>query len=455
MKKKIWGKRVLLPGGWSSNTLIDIDQNGKIKDIKKNVQPSNQVFDTLIPSPMNLHSHCFQRAMSGLSERSESKTNDFWSWRNFMYNFLNKITPDYFEAICAIAQMEMLEAGYSGVSEFHYLHNDLSGVCYNKISEMSERVINASKKTGIGLTLLPVLYEHNGINGGNLISGQDRFGLTFHEFEKLFEEIIKSKNRIKDFQVGVAAHSLRAVKKRSLLELSKNFTDYPIHIHVAEQKKEVLEVSNAWSKRPIEWLIDNLDLNSKWCLIHCTQMLNHEAKLLAKTGAVIGLCPVTEANLGDGIFNGKSWLKEGGKFGIGTDSNVKISLFEELRTLEYSQRLKYRKRIVLKQKNSLSIGRDLIETILDGGQLASGRKTGKIKAGFWADILALDLSSSHYSSLNNDEKLNYLIFSENEKIVDSVFSAGRWVVKKGKHIDRKKIIVKYFESLRKIAKSLN
>ena len=183
MKKKVWGKKVLLPEGWSSNTLIDIDQNGRIKDIKKNVQPSNQVFDTLIPSPMNLHSHCFQRAMSGLSERSESKTNDFWSWRNFMYNFLNKITPDYFEAICAMAQMEMLEAGYSGVSEFHYLHNDLSGVCYNKISEMSERVINASKKTGIGLTLLPVLYEHNGINGGNLISGQDRFGLTFHEFE--------------------------------------------------------------------------------------------------------------------------------------------------------------------------------------------------------------------------------------------------------------------------------
>ena len=218
--------------------------------------------------------------------------------------------------------MEMLEAGYAGVSEFHYLHNDLSGVRYNNISEMSERVINASKKTGIGLTLLPVLYEQSDINGGSLISGQDRFGLAFHEFEKLFEEIIKSKNRIKDFQVGVAAHSLRAVKKRSLLELSKNFTDYPIHIHVAEQKKEVLEVSSALSKRPIEWLIDNLDLNSKWCLIHCTQMLNHEAKLLAKTGAVIGLCPVTEANLGDGIFNGKSWLKEGGKFGIGTDLSL-------------------------------------------------------------------------------------------------------------------------------------
>ena len=455
MKKKVWGKRVLLPEGWSNNTLIDIDHIGRIKDIRKNVEPSNQVFDTLIPSPMNLHSHCFQRAMSGLSERSESKTNDFWSWRNFMYSFLNKITPDHFEAICALAQMEMLEAGYAGVSEFHYLHNDLSGVRYNNISEMSERVINASNITGIGLTLLPVLYEQQGINGGDLISGQDRFGLAFHEFEKLFEEIISLKNKINDFQIGVAAHSLRAVKKQSLKELSQNFIKFPIHIHVAEQKKEVTEIFNAWNKRPVEWLIENLALNKKWCLVHCTQMLDYESRLLAETGAVIGLCPITEANLGDGVFNGEKWLNEGGKFGIGTDSNVKISLFEEIRTLEYSQRLKYGKRIVLKKNNSGSIGRDLIESILDGGQLASGRKTGKIKVGFWADILALDLSSLHYSSLSNDEKLNYLIFSENEKIIDSVFSAGRWVVKEGKHIDRKKIMAKYFQSLKKIAKSLN
>ena len=455
MKKKVWGKRVLLPEGWSSNTLIDIDHIGRIKDIRKNVEPSNQVFDTLIPSPMNLHSHCFQRAMSGLSERSESKTNDFWSWRNFMYSFLNKITPDHFEAICALAQMEMLEAGYAGVSEFHYLHNDLSGVRYNNISEMSERVINASNITGIGLTLLPVLYEQQGINGGDLISGQDRFGLAFHEFEKLFEEIISLKNKINDFQIGVAAHSLRAVKKQSLKELSQNFSKFPIHIHVAEQKKEVTEIFNAWNKRPVEWLIENLALNKKWCLVHCTQMLDYESRSLAETGAVIGLCPITEANLGDGVFNGEKWLNEGGKFGIGTDSNVKISLFEEIRTLEYSQRLKYGKRIVLKKNNSGSIGRDLIESILDGGQLASGRKTGKIKVGFWADILALDLSSLHYSSLSNDEKLNYLIFSENEKIIDSVFSAGRWVVKEGKHVDRKKIMAKYFQSLKKIAKSLN
>ncbi len=454
MKKKLWGKRVLLPGGWSNNTLIDIDQNGKIKDIKKNVQPSNQVFDTLIPSPMNLHSHCFQRAMTGFSERSESKKSDFWSWRNFMYNFLNKITPDHFEAICALAQMEMLESGYAGVSEFHYIHNDLLGVRYHNISEMSQRVLNASKKSGIGLTLLPVFYEHSGVEGGDLISGQDRFGLKLHEFNKLIDEVISLKDKTEDFHIGVAAHSLRAVKKQSLLELSKNFSDYPIHIHVAEQKKEVLEVSHAWSKRPIEWLIDNLDLNSKWCLIHCTQMLNHEAKLLAKTGAVIGLCPVTEANLGDGIFNGKSWLKEGGKFGIGTDSNVKISLFEELRTLEYTQRLKYKNRIVLKKNPNFTIGRNLIESILEGGRMASARKSGKLKKGYWADILALDLTSFNYTYLNDDEKLDYLIFSEKNNIINSVFSAGRLLVKDGEHINKNKIIQDYSSVLEELLKEL-
>ena len=454
-EKKIWGKRVLLPEGWSSNTLINIDHRGQIKEIRKNVEPSNQVFDTLMPSPMNLHSHCFQRAMSGFSERSESKTNNFWSWRNFMYNFLNKITPDHFEAICALAQMEMLEAGYGGVSEFHYIHNGLFGVRYNNISEMSQRVINASKISGIGLTLLPVLYEQSGVKGGKLISGQDRFGLKLHEFNKLLEDVISLKENWEDFHVGVAAHSLRAVKKQSLLEFSKNFSNRPIHIHVAEQRKEVLDISRAWSKRPIEWLIENLDLNEKWCLIHCTQMLNHEAKFLAKSGAVIGLCPITEANLGDGIFSGKRWLKEGGKFGIGTDSNVNISLFEELRTLEYSQRLKYKSRIVLKKNLNFTIGRNLIESILEGGRLASGRKTGKIKKGYWADILELDFSSFNYSYLNNDEKLDYLIFSEKSRIINSVFSAGRLLVKNGQHINKNKIIKNYKSVLQDLYQKLS
>ena len=207
--------------------------------------------------------------------------------------------------------------------------------------------------------------------------------------------------------------------------------------------KEVSEIYSAWSKRPIEWMVENLDLNEKWCLIHCTQMHDNEAKLLAKSGAVIGLCPITEANLGDGIFNGRNWLKEGGKFGIGTDSNVKISLFEELRTLEYSQRLKYKSRIVLKTANKYTIGRSLIESVLEGGMLASSRKTGKIQKGYWADILALDLTSFDYLDLNDNEKLDYLIFSEKDFVIDTVFSAGRLLVKNGKHINKKKIITNY------------
>ena len=270
--KKIWGKRVLLPDGWSDDTLIEIDTKGKIKEIKQNVHPSCDTFDTLIPSPMNLHSHCFQRAMSGLSERSETKKNDFWSWRNFMYKFLNQINPDYFESICAFAQMEMLEAGYAGVTEFHYIHNDLSGAPYNNLSEMSQRIVNASYQSGIGLTLLPVLYEQGGVLGENLISGQKRFGLNLEDFFKLVDELHSLPKKEKDTIIGVAAHSLRAVKKQSLLELSRNFTNCPIHIHVAEQNKEVTEILNAWNRRPIEWLVDNLELNNKWCLIHCTQI---------------------------------------------------------------------------------------------------------------------------------------------------------------------------------------
>ena len=295
--------------------------------------------------------------MTGLSETSEKPSANFWSWREFMYKFVNSITPENYEAICAFAQMEMLEAGYAGVTEFHYIHNDLSGAPYNALSEISQRIVNASYQSGIGLTLLPVLYEQGGVLGNNLISGQKRFGLNLEDFFKLVDELHSLPKKEKDTTIGVAAHSLRAVKQQSLLELSRNFTNCPIHIHVAEQKKEVTEILNAWNRRPIEWLVDNLELNKKWCLIHCTQMLNHEAKLLAQTGAVIGLCPITESNLGDGIFNGEKWLKEGGNFGVGTDSNIKISLFEELRTLEYSQRLKNKHHCVIQNKKMINEGR--------------------------------------------------------------------------------------------------
>jgi len=452
--KKIWGKRVLLPDGWAQDTEININQMGQIDSIVTDTSPSGLEFDTLLPAPMNLHSHCFQRAMTGLSETSTHQSNDFWSWREFMYKFLNAISPENFEAICAFAQMEMLEAGYGGLTEFHYVHNDLAGNRYNERSEMSQRVINASYLSGIGLTLLPVLYEHGGISGSPLISGQDRFGLNFEEYYNLVNQLNSSTKNFSDVKVGVAAHSLRAVKPESLIELQKQFSGYPIHIHVAEQVKEVQEIEQNWGRTPIEWLIENTNLNHDWCLIHCTQMSDMEATELAKSGAVIGLCPITEANLGDGIFNGKTWLEAGGRFGIGTDSNVSISLFGELKMLEYSQRLKQKSRLAMKTGIDLSIGRELFDGILEGGAMSSGRKCGLIKESYWADILALDLTSMHYSHLKDDEKLNYIIFSESSNVIDSVFSAGRHVVNSGQHFRRKDIESAYKKALKQISNIL-
>ena len=352
MQKKIWGKRVFLPDGWAENTEINLDETGTIRSVIINTKPAGLTFDTLLPAPMNLHSHCFQRAMTGLSETSEKPSADFWSWREFMYKFINSISPQNYEAICAFAQMEMLEAGYGGLTEFHYVHNDIKGSQFSKKDEMSERVLNAASISGIGLTLLPVLYEHGGVSGSALISGQDRFGLSYDDFCELFDEVSSSPKYFSDIRVGIAAHSLRAVRPASLKKLEKEFMGNLIHIHIAEQSKEVEEIEKYWSKRPIEWLIENVNLNKNWCLVHCTQMSNKEAKGLAKAGVTIGICPITEANLGDGIFNGKTWLKLDGEFGIGTDSNVSISLFGELKMLEYSQRLSQKRRLAMKAKSN-------------------------------------------------------------------------------------------------------
>ena len=392
--------------------------------------------------------------MTGLSETSEKPSANFWSWREFMYKFVNSITPENYEAICAFAQMEMLEGGYSALTEFHYVHNDIKGSRFSKMGEMSERVLNAASISGIGLTLLPVLYEHGGVSGSPLISGQDRFGLTYDEFCELFDEVNSLPKYSSDIRVGIAAHSLRAVRPESLKRMEKEFMGNLIHIHIAEQLKEVEEIEKYWSKRPIEWLIENFNLNKNWCLIHCTQMSNKEAKGLAQAGVTIGLCPITEANLGDGIFNGKTWLKLDGKFGIGTDSNVSISLLGELKMLEYSQRLSQKSRLAMKMDENSSIGRQLFAKILKGGATAAGRESGLIEEGYLGDILALDLSSMHYSHLKSDEKLNYLIFSETKNVIDSVFAAGRHVVKNGQHYRRKKICSAYKQALAELSSRL-
>ncbi|MGB0959555.1 MAG: formimidoylglutamate deiminase, partial [Halocynthiibacter sp.] len=332
--QKIFAKQALTKNGWEANVEIGI-KDGRIAHIRPaphNVAPS---VGLVLPAPLNVHSHAFQRAMSGLTEsRGPNATDSFWTWRRLMYKFLDQLTPEHVQAIAAQVFLEMLEAGYSSAAEFHYLHHDAGGVPYANLGELSERIVAAAKEVGIGLTLLPVLYQFGGLDKRPLAGGQRRFGNDLDQFHRLHEQSAKATlSGHTDCTIGVAPHSLRAVDKDGLDVAISLAGKGPIHMHLAEQVAEVDEVQQALNARPTEWLLDHYDVDPRWCLIHCTQMTAQETQALAASGAVAGLCPITESNLGDGIFNGTQYLGHGGKIGFGSDSNVHISLFDELKTL--------------------------------------------------------------------------------------------------------------------------
>ena len=442
----IKAKSALLPNGWSDNVYVQIGNQGKISGVsfeaieKKDAKTIN--VDFLLPAVANLHSHSFQRAMAGLTEKKGKDGNDsFWTWRDLMYKFLDLLTPEDILSITAFGQMEMLKAGFSSVAEFHYLHHQKNGNPYNSISQMSQSIIEASKETGIGLCLLPVLYERGGCDNRPLTKGQKRFGNNFDQFVKLINEVkIHSENTL-NCNLGVAAHSLRAVRKESLEQIEK-LLNGPIHIHAAEQDQEVDEILSAYGQRPVEWLLNNMDINKRWCLIHCTQMTEDETIKLSKSGAVAGLCPVTEANLGDGIFNGLDFFNNNGTFGVGTDSNINISLIEELKMLEYSQRLSTKKRAVLSDKNR-STGRVLFDKSLFGGSLATQRETGEISIGKTADLISLDHNIIDLNERNKDTILDYLVFSSQGNAINNVWSAGSLVIDNGRHFNQEMITKRY------------
>jgi len=398
----------------------------------------------LLPAPVNVHSHAFQRAMAGLTEkRGPDPTDSFWTWRQLMFRFLDRLTPEHIEAITAFVQMEMLEAGYGASVEFHYLHHQPGGVPYDNIGEMSERVVAASDQTGMGLCLLPVHYQFGGCDQRDLTAGQIRFGNSFEQFQTLHAAAC---SRIAaasdDAHIGVAPHSLRAVGIDDLKRYGAAFPTGPIHMHLAEQKAEVEEVEQSWRARPVEWALDNMGLHERWCLIHCTQMTPQETEALALSGAVAGLCPITESSLGDGIFDGVRWSDSGGAIAIGSDSNIRISLSEELRTLDYSQRLRDGTRAALASPEK-STGRRLFDEALKGGAQASGRKTGHIEVGAWADMFSLDTTSEHLWGRDKDTALDAWIFAGNDRLVRDVWSAGRHMVTDGEHVRRAQIVAAY------------
>ena len=456
MLTEIAANQALTAEGWRENVTVQVADDGRIL----RVGPTQEVADVrvgiLLPALVNVHSHSFQRAMAGLAERRGPAGNDdFWTWRRVMYRFLEILSPDDIEAIAAFVQMEMLEAGYAAQAEFHYVHHGPGGQHYDEIDETSQRHIAAAQMTGIGYTHLPVLYSQGGFDGRVLEGGQRRFGCEPDQFAVLFEKVQKSWCGLPDdFRLGVAPHSLRAVTEAGLHAAIELAPKGPVHIHAAEQVGEVEEAVSALQTRPVQWLLDNLPIDERWCLIHSTHLDDSELRDLARTRAVAGLCPTTESNLGDGIFRASEFLAAGGRIGIGSDSNVRIALSEELRTLETSQRLRDRRRVVLSGEGTPSNGRFLYEAAATGGAQAIGRHSGTIAPGYYADLVALDDTQTDLIGLKGDMVLDTWIFSCTDDVVRDVWAAGRHVVVDGEHTMRSRICASYKSVISKLRKAL-
>ncbi len=451
----LWASQALLPSGWARDVTVSIGADGRIDSVTPATKPTGHRAGILLPAPVNVHSHAFQRAMAGLTEgRGPDPADSFWTWRRLMYRFLDRLDPEQVQAIAALVQMEMLEAGYGANVEFHYLHHRPGGAPYDTLSEMAQRIAGAADETGIGLTLLPAQYQFGGCDRRELGPGQIRFGNDPDRFARLAEESRAAlKNLPADAAFGIAPHSLRAVTPEDVARAPTLADGGPVHMHLAEQVAEVEEVEAAYGKRPVEWFLDNNDVNDRWCLIHCTQMLPAETEGLAKTGAVAGLCPITESSLGDGIFDGVRWIGAGGRIAIGSDSNIRISLAEELRTLEYSQRLRDRSRAALATRDKTT-GRRLFEAVCDGGARAAGRNTGRIAPGRLADLVALDGAHIDLAGQEGDRLIDAYIFAGSDAMVRDVWSAGRHMVREGRHVARDAITAAYANAVEPLRSTL-
>ena len=448
---QLFVRDALLETGWQRDVLIGIEGR-TIASIEAGVAPpagAERLAGAAVPGIANVHSHAFQRAMAGLAERRGPDDDDFWTWREVMYRFLAQLSPDDVEAIAAMAYVEMLESGFTAIGEFHYLHNAPAGARYADPAEMGGRIVAAAEATGIGLALLPSFYAHGGCGGRPPTPGQTRFLSSIDSFWALLDASQQHVARLDGAVLGLAPHSLRAVDAPELAALLARWTQGPVHIHAAEQTREVDECL-AWSgARPVQWLLDNANVDARWCLIHCTHMTDDESARLAGTGAVAGLCPITEANLGDGIFEAQRYLDGGGRLAVGSDSNVRIALNEELRTLEYGQRLRERRRNRLGSEGQ-SIGRHLFDTTRRGGAQALGLPSGALAVGKTADIVVLDTSQPSLAGRRGDALLDSWIFAAGDRAVGHVVSGGRIVVRDGAHIQRGEISSRFGAVMRRL-----
>jgi formiminoglutamate deiminase len=447
----LWFDSALLPNGWAGRVRLAVS-GGRIASIQANVKPAahDERHEVCLPGLPNVHSHGFQRGMAGLTEKSDASGNTFWSWRELMYRFVDRLTPEDVEALAAYAYVEMLESGFTRVGEFHYLHHAPDGKPYADPAEMSARIAAAAADAGIALTLLPVFYAHGGFGGTPPAPEQRRFTTDPQRFARLLEAARRAVAAAPGGYVGMAFHSLRAITPDELSKVAPLAANGPIHIHAAEQLREV-EDCVAWcGQRPVEWLLDHAGVGERWCLVHATHLTDGETHRLAASRAVVGLCPITEANLGDGIFPAEGLLRAGGRIGIGSDSNVLIDPAEELRVLEYGQRLTHRSRNVLAGASGQSTGRRLFDAVRAGGAQALGADSTGLAAGLPADFFSLDTRHASFAGRSGDALLDTWIFAGGASSVDCVWCEGRRVVTGGEHHARSALAERYTRTLKKL-----
>ncbi len=474
--KSYFSDAVWLPHGWASNVRIAVDGRGVLSSVDDDGERGDAEFlgRYVLPGMPNLHSHAFQRAMAGLAERRSGTLahdrekratqgeDSFWTWRETMYAFAGRVDPDGMRAIAAQLYVEMLKAGYTQVCEFHYLHHQPDGKPYAEPAAMSLALIEAAREAGIGLTLLPALYMTGGFDKRPLSERQRRFHHDVDGYLRLVEQLRKMEDST--LRIGVALHSLRAVPEDAMRAvLDSGLVDAaPIHMHVAEQIGEVQDCLALRNARPVEWLLDHAPVDPRWCLVHATHMTADETRRVAESGAVAGLCPTTEANLGDGLFPLKAYIDAGGALGIGSDSHISVSPVEELRWLEYGQRLSTRHRNIAVSESSDSVGETLWGDALFGGAQASGVPVGEIEGSdpaspqisLRADLLVLDQDSPTLAGRGAESALDTFLFAGNANLVRHVMVGGKWIVRDFQHRDEERIAARYSETAKRLADSL-
>jgi formimidoylglutamate deiminase len=446
MSQRLYARHALLPQGWAEDVVVEIAEDGTIGSVTPggDAVEAERVSGPLIPAVPNVHSHAFQRALAGRTgQHSHDRSDTFWTWRDVVYDFLDRLDADALEAVTAQAYVEMVKSGYATVAEFHYVHHDVDGRPLADPAENAWRVVNAARTAGIGLTLLPVFYAHAGFGGTDPTRRQRRLVHAPHTFQRLFEALEHARAE-HGYVLGIAPHSLRAVTPDELRQVLTLVAPHaPIHIHVAEQTREV-DDCYAWSRRrPVEWLLSEAAVDARWCLVHATHMTEREVKDLAASRAVAGLAPTTEADLGDGTFPAEAYLVNGGRYGVGSDSNTVIDPFVELRQLEWSQRLRLRRRNVLTGDGEITVGNALWQAAVRGGAQAMGRRTGEIAPNMRADLVVLDSDDPALAEQAAQCVLDAAIFGPVRRAVRDVMCGGRWVVREGRHPREAEVAKRY------------